>query len=67
MFAKILKLVANSLDVESRDTVDTRDTPQVNMFNAKNLNINDGSFAIYNTTGGGQGLQSLDSTDADCF
>jgi hypothetical protein len=52
-----------------RDThqqVDTRDTPQVNMFKAKNININDGSFTIYNTIGGGQGLQCRDnSTDAD--
>jgi hypothetical protein len=35
---------------------DTRDTPQVNMFKAKNMTINGGSFTIYNTIGGGQGL-----------
>jgi hypothetical protein len=57
-----------------RDThqqIDTRDSPQVNMFKAKSININDGSFTINNTVnntiGGGQGLQSMDnSTDADC-
>jgi hypothetical protein len=44
---------------EPRDThqqVDTLDTPQVNFFKAKNIEINDGSFTINNTIGGGQGL-----------
>jgi hypothetical protein len=44
---------------EPRDThqqVDTRDIPQVNMFQAKNMKIIDGSFTINNTIGGGQGL-----------
>jgi hypothetical protein len=45
------------MDLESRDThqqVDTRDTPQVNMFKANNMTISDGSFTINNTYGGGQ-------------
>jgi hypothetical protein len=53
-----------------RDThqqVDTRATPQVNMFKAKNIIIHDGSFTLNNIIGGGQGLQSMDnSTDPDC-
>jgi hypothetical protein len=39
---------------EPRDThqqVDTLDTPQVNFFKAKNIEINDGSFTINNTIG----------------
>jgi hypothetical protein len=60
MFSKILKLVAKSrLEHEPRDThqqVDTRDTAQVNFFKAKNVKVNDGSFTINNTIGGGQGL-----------
>jgi hypothetical protein len=42
-----------------RDThqqVDTRATPQVNMFKAKKIKVNDGSFTINNTFGSGQGL-----------
>jgi hypothetical protein len=53
-----------------RDThqqVDTWDTPQVNMFNATNINISDGSFTINNTIGGGQDLHFSDNlTDAVC-
>jgi hypothetical protein len=60
MFNKILKLVADSRsNHEPRDPhqqVDTRDTPQVNFFKAKNIKISDGSFTVNNTIGGGQGL-----------
>jgi hypothetical protein len=52
MFSKIRRLVGNlRLDHEPGDT------PQVNMFNAKNININNGSFIINNSNGGGQRLR----------
>jgi hypothetical protein len=55
------------MELDTHQQVDTQDTPQVTMFKAKNMTINGGSFTIYNTIGGGQGLQSLDnSTDGDC-
>jgi hypothetical protein len=40
---------------DTHPQVDTRATPQVHMFKAKNIIINDGSFTINNIIGGGQG------------
>jgi hypothetical protein len=59
--ATLLPHVTSHLNVlphpgDIHQQVDTRDTPQVNMFKAKKININDGSFTINNNIGGRQGL-----------